>query len=298
MALAGLTLTLCLAGCESDDDGGSSAEEVEGETATGEPVELQFGLVVDGAEAACNQEYTGLGTSGASAQFADLRFFISQVELLRDDGTSVPLALTVDGKWQSEDVALLDFEDGTGDCSETGNADTNTTIRGRAPAGSYTGVRFALGVPFELNHQNAEIAQAPLNVAAMWWIWQGGYKFLRIDLTEINGEPATRWNIHIGSTGCESALPALPPESPCAKPNLPVVELTGVDPTQGRILADIGELLAAVDIAENTTDSPPGCMSNPVEPAECTPVFETLGISFDEGDCINDCADQNWFTVE
>ena len=34
-----------------------------------------------------------------------------------------------------------------------------------------------MGVPFESNHRDSTIAPSPLNITAMFWNWQGGYKF-------------------------------------------------------------------------------------------------------------------------
>jgi len=46
-----------------------------------------------------------------------------------------------------DDLALLDFEDGTGGCVN-GTPDVNDRVAGTVPEGHYTGLRFTLGVPF------------------------------------------------------------------------------------------------------------------------------------------------------
>lgn len=184
------------------------------------------------------------------------------------DGAWVPVALDQDGKWQVHGVALLDFEDGTASCKDTGNAALNDSVHGSVQAGEWDGVRFDLGVPFALNHNDSATAPAPLDVTPMFWVWQTGYKFLRIDV--LNGTPApdNRWNIHVGSTGCASDAKTTPPTEPCAKPNRATVELTGFDPTKEPVVADIAALLDGVDVTAETPETSPGCMSTPGDAAQ------------------------------
>lgn len=54
--------------------------------------------------------------------------------------------------------------------------------RRHAGAGRYTGLAFDMGVPFALNHADVTAAPSPLNIQALWWNWQGGYKFMRVDM--------------------------------------------------------------------------------------------------------------------
>ena len=65
-------------------------------------------------------------------------------------------------------------------------------MSGSAPRASYSGVRFTMGVPFELNHGDPTVAPSPLNITAMFWNWQGGYKFLKADMnsTGLAAKPA------------------------------------------------------------------------------------------------------------
>ena len=41
-----------------------------------------------------------------------------------------------------------------------GTTATNTSIRGTYPAGSYTGIKFTVGVPFDLNHLDSTTQSA------------------------------------------------------------------------------------------------------------------------------------------
>src|SRR5690606_37806949 len=134
------------------------------------------------------------------------------VRLIDDGGNEVAVTLTDDDLWQDDSVALLDFEDASMGCAANGTTETNSTVVGTVPEGTYTGVVFELGVPFEKNHQDVAAADAPLSVGAMFWVWQGGFKFVRIDMIDADGmAPDNGWNLHLGSTGCMSPAPAVPP---------------------------------------------------------------------------------------
>ncbi len=130
---------------------------------------------------ACGESYDRVGASETTITPNDFRFYVSDVALIDEDGNAVPVELKQDGKWQYQNTTLLDFEDGTGAC-DNGTTDTNTTIVGTLPEGDYQSLQFTLGVPKNLNHDDAAIAPSPLNLTSMWWNWQGGYKFLRADL--------------------------------------------------------------------------------------------------------------------
>ena len=137
----------------------------------------------------------------ADAISVDLRFYVHDVALTDASGASQPLTLEQDGVWQRDDVALLDFEDGSGDCA-TGSPDTHTALTGTVPAGDYVGLSFNIGVPDALNHIDAATAEAPLNDTGMWWSWTGGYKFLKIDAGTSAGN-TFGWNVllHPGEPG-------------------------------------------------------------------------------------------------
>jgi uncharacterized repeat protein (TIGR04052 family) len=254
-----------------------------------EPVAVQiaFDAVVGDAPAACGAGYI-VGVGGEEAELADARLFVSSVEL-RVDGGWVPLTLD-ESAWQHEGVVLLDFEDGTAACADSGTPELNAQITGQVASGVIDGVRFDIGVPFALNHQDSAMAPAPLNSPGMFWTWQGGYKFVRVDWA-VDG--ADRWNIHVGSTGCVSAAPTVAPAEACTQPNLSRVTLD-VDPTVGPLTLDLGALVEGADLVANTLDTPPGCMSSPTEPDDCGPVFDALGLDFATGACTADCADQVW----
>lgn len=252
-------------------------------------VEVHFAAKVGGQAFRCGQSYSGLGTTKSSFTPSDLRFYISEVRLVRADGGEVPLELDQDGKWQAENVALLDFEDKTSLCFN-GTTDTNDTLHGRIPSGDYQGIRFTLGVPFALNHKDATLAPSPLNLSTMFWGWNGGYKFLRID-AKTGGLPGIE--IHLGSTGC---TPQEGRVTACARPNRADIRLTGFDPGKKTIVADLASLLADVALDHNQVDTAPLCMASGTD-ADCGGVFKRLGLRLAEG-TPDPAGQQTFFRVE
>lgn len=256
-------------------------------------LELRFEAVVGDELAACGQTYSGVGSDDQEITVQDVRLYISEVELITEDGDRVDATLRP-SEFSSESVGLLDFEDGTGPCSDFGSSATNSSLRVEAPVGAYTGIAFNLGVPFEQNHLDVATAAAPLNVPSMYWAWNGGYKFVRVETT-VGGNP---YFLHLGSAACASDGPSAPPDEACGRPNLPRVELSGFDPTQDSIQIDLAELFGGSTVAANTEGTAPGCMSGLDDADDCTPIFGRLGLSYDSGACDDDCSGQSVFRVK
>jgi len=305
--LAGVTGTAFAQGglgsqgeCVGDADGGGSVAINELIIAVNNALEgcpmrdvaIQFAARVGDAPVACGQAYPGIGTGAVDFRPADMRFYVSRVRLVTPDGREVPVALEQDGRWQREDVALLDFENGEPPCS-LGTAAMNDVVVGKVPAGAYNRIRFDLGLPFALNHADASTALPPLGFTSMFWNWNGGYKFLRID--SFNGDGLDQFNIHLGSTGCNGANPNNPPSEECLNPNRAEIELGGFDPDTSLIVADIATLLADSDITANQPDTAPGCQSF-VGDDDCIAVFEKLGMNF--SDAGGEAPEQTFFHVE
>lgn len=260
-----------------------------------QPITLHFAATVGDEMAMCGGSYAGIGSDEAEISFTDFRFYVSNIQLLTAEGEAVSFELEQDGMWQTENLALLDFENAEAGCSDTGTAALNGEIVGMAPEGDYVGLTFDLGVPFELNHIDVTTAPSPLNVAAMFWNWQFGYKFIRVDLVT-DAEENSGWFIHLGSTGCESVAGAIAPQGTCSNPNITTITFDEFDFENGVIVTDLGALLTDVALYENTL-MPPGCMSGTDDP-DCPTLFSNFGLSLDEGICPDgDCSTQTLFRV-
>jgi len=255
------------------------------------PVEIRFAAEFGGAPFACGRAYEDVGTTGSTVSVNDFRLFVSEVALVRADGSAVFVVLDQDGVWQHQNVALLDFEDASGGCTN-GTPPTNTAVRGRVPEGEYVGLVFTVGVPFALNHGDPTLAASPLNLSAMFWNWQGGYKFVKLDLSS-TGRPAGAdvpashdgprtgpggWSLHLGSTVCAAASRTTPANS-CANPNRMTVRFDRFDPATGTVVVDPAAVLAGADVDSNAPETSPGCMSFPGD-ADCVPVMPRLGFAY------------------
>jgi len=240
----------------------------------GQPVRLRFAATVGADPVACGTTYKDIGTTKSNISFVDFRFYVSNVRLMKADGSEQLVTLTQDGLWQVDTVALLDFENGSGGCAN-GTEQIRDVIEGSAPAGRYVGVRFDLGLPFDKNHQDPTLQPSPLNLSRMFWSWNAGYKFMRMDL-RTTGQPKG-WMLHLGSTGCmPAATPTTVPTS-CARPNIATIELRDFDISSGVIEMDVKRLLAASNVDINTPETAVGCMSGPSDP-ECAPLLSQFGL--------------------
>lgn len=252
-------------------------------------VSLNFAAQINGQPFVCGQRYDGVGVTRSSITPSDFRMYVSEVKLLRQDGSAVPVQLTQDGVWQHQNVALLDFENGSGPC-RNGTAATNTSVRGQVPAGHYVGVELTVGVPFAQNHQDPTVAPAPLNSTAMFWNWQRGYKFIKFDTTSsgISEQqpaaanamgPVTRYSVHLGSTACAGESRTQAPRA-CQNPNRMTVRLSQFDLAKNTVVVDMGAVLAQANVDVNVKGTSPGCMSFPKD-GDCPPVMNALGLAYD-----------------
>lgn len=307
--LAVSTLALLVAACGggSNDDSNNNLPVV----VTTKDVAIQFAAQANGADVKCGavNTITNIGTSNKTVEMRDLRFYVAEVKLINDKNEAVAVKLkeSVDNVNQRYGLTLLDFEDATGVCAEVGTADTYTTIQGTVPQGNYTGIEFILGVPdtgvdstgktIALSHTETTSLLAPLDVAAMAWSWQGGRKFVKIEVNPVGGvlnqkgkpdEPALHetakvWTVHLGATGCTDKGAT---ESPltryeCPNPNLTTIKLPTFDYTKQKIALDIPALFMGSDVALNKV-GPLGCMSGKTD-TDCNAVFDALGINLDTG---------------
>ncbi|MGB5191468.1 MAG: MbnP family protein, partial [Polyangiales bacterium] len=149
-----LVSTLAAIGCgdSNNNTGGSGGSGGEGGSggAGSQDVAITVAAMVGEVEFACGDSYENLGSDDTTLSLVDFRFYVQDVELKNADGAWVPIALE-NNQFQIDDIALLDFEDG---CGEVGNADLNDQIVGTVPEGEYDGLRFKMGLPAELNHQD------------------------------------------------------------------------------------------------------------------------------------------------
>jgi uncharacterized repeat protein (TIGR04052 family) len=243
-------------------------------------VRLRFRAQVGNEPFACGQSYAAQGSSNSSVTPRDLRLFVQDVALVDSDGKEVPVKLDTRDPWQTSDVALLDFEDASGECFA--DAETNHEITGVVPKGEYRALRFSNGVPEKLNHSDPKTFPAPLQTPSMSWNWLLGLRFMRFEMgttsapesdIDAGADPGS-FSLHVGSTACagnqnEGTIR-------CSKPNRSRIELKDFDLAKSEIILDVGKLLSASDLTKAVE-----CHSGT---ADCEPLFQAVGIDYATGE--------------
>lgn len=216
---------------------------------------------------------------GNSLTFRDARFYVSSVKLLRADGSTADVTLTSDGVWQSTRVALLDYETGgvtvAGGGSATGTSATNNKVVGTVPFGTYTGIRFDLGVPSDLNHLDASSSSAPLNIINMFWAWSSGYKFVKLEFTKDSDTNYT--NFHLGSQNCPTTGATPPTNGTCTnlfRPTISVTSTQAINPSSAVINVDLEKWLDGYTHPTGTKT----CMPL-VSGSFCNPLVTNVGLN-------------------
>ena len=256
---------------------------------TNRPVVLRFKPMVGDKPFACGESYPDIGVTHSTITPTDFRLYVHNVRLVDAAGKETPVALAQDGKWQFENLALLDFENGSGPCSN-GTPETHDYVKGAAPPGNYTGVRFTVGVPFNLNHAEPAKQPSPLNLTQMFWVWNVGYKFMRIEVKS-TGMPQG-WFVHLGSTGCTPNTTRQTVPTSCAFPNRPEVSFNNFDIKRDVVILDLKKLLEGANVDTNQPQTPEGCMSGQKD-SDCAPVFANLGLPFG----VQPASEQKFFSV-
>ncbi len=247
-------------------------------------VDIPFEIVAAGKTGVnCGSEVSAIAGSSVSGSdgfyIRDARIYVHDVKYVLSDGTTVDANLIPDGKWQTSSVALLDFEDGTGDCSAEGSAEINKTVRTTKPTGNVTGLEFKIGVPYNLNHMTETTTSAPFNVTKMQWTWLNGFIFMRFDWkTTDSGSPILS-TFHLGSS-CTGTAPSVT----CTYPNRPTIRVTNASgnnwtPSANPIYFDIQKLL---DTTNTKSASIGMCMPGNTN-AECAKVMARTGLVSNTG---------------
>lgn len=240
------------------------------------PVAIEFQAVVGDRTFNCNDSYEGIGATNSKMTITDFRLYLQNVRLIDDHGREVSVKLTSDGNFQTAAVALLDFENGEGNCAG-GTKELNTVIRGEVAPGKYVGLKFQIGVPEELNHLDPTLQPSPLNISKLMWSWQMGYKFARID-TKTTGRP-NGYVLHLGSTECESE--AANGQTKCGRENRPEFTFDRFNAATDVVKVDLKALFAGANVDVNQEKTAAGCMSFEGD-SDCAPIFKNLGLAFED----------------
>ncbi len=151
--LSALLLTILLsASCKDDPDP---------IVAKNGQFELEFAVKWGANNLALSQRYPA--PDGRSYQIDVLKFLVSRVALLTPSDSVVNV----------DDVALVNLD-----------VANSNVVTGSVPVGSYTGLRFNLGLDYALNHsdQTSYPTDHPLSTTTgMYWTWASRYIFSMIE---------------------------------------------------------------------------------------------------------------------
>ncbi|MFQ3597667.1 MAG: MbnP family protein [Chloroherpetonaceae bacterium] len=151
-------------------------EESNSVTPTDETV--SFKLLIEGKfdtlSFALNRPF--VNQAGDTVRFTMAKFYLSEVCLVDTLGRTIPVRVVDTANTTTIDnqtVTLLDY-------ATAQNGVLELTLR--AKPGLYRGMKFNVGVPFNLNHRDASVLPKPLNIdQGMFWTWNTGYIFHRIE---------------------------------------------------------------------------------------------------------------------
>jgi len=194
---------------------------------------------------------------------ADTPWSLSQLQLYLSDFqiNNKPVLLDPTMTYQQPQLALLGMV-----CSEPDNANWQLKFTRPLTAGQMS---FNIGVPEQRNHQNPLQAKTPLNQSDMYWSWQQGYKYLRLELAK----ETEQWALHLGAAGCHSASPMRAPQAPCQHQNRPKISLRYRG--EKTLILDLAPMLADITLSADNH-----CMSYPNR-LSCQILLPRLGIGGD-----------------
>jgi hypothetical protein len=133
---------------------------------------------------------------GVEYSVSTLRFYLSHVELLDSNGVATPAVLAdANGTPLHYGVTLVDYR-----------KPDSQLLHLLVPPGSYESLSLSVGVPKDcsggsgvLNHENASEQSPPLDVDSdMYWGWDPGYVFFKIEGHAITPAGSKAFLFHLG----------------------------------------------------------------------------------------------------
>lgn len=203
---------------------------------------------------------TGLTIQGKEWSIDQFHLYVHGVEFTEANEKWRALELS-ENTYQHQQVVLLGM-----DCANDDQGYWQLETEKPETIAAFNKLRFTVGVPFQLNHQNPLTQSSPLNVPNMFWVWQTGHKFIRLEMAA----KYDSWLFHLGSTGCQSVSALRSPQSPCRYPNTAQMELAANK--DGYWLLDITPWLADVNVTKASS-----CQSGHDDDS-CRQLFDNLSI--------------------
>ena len=177
--LMAITTVAALSSCSKDDNNSKQGEKKPDSELKGEgKISLQFENYVGdkklvlGTGPANAEAYT---SNGQTLKFSEVKYVITNVVLVKADGTKVP--------YHTEDL------DKGGFLINQADAASLAPVLNEIPSGDYKGIEFGLGVKKELNNLKLQ-TQFPnfyrltgefKHSGIMHWEWANGYRFVKLE---------------------------------------------------------------------------------------------------------------------
>lgn len=173
--------------------------------------------------------------AGQVHHFSELKYVISNIRLVKADGTEVPYNIN-------------DLDKGATVINHA-NPSTLNYVMSNIPTGEYKQIKFGLGVRSDLNTLNQVsfpnfYATAGANDTQMMWEWGTGYRFTKIE--GFYGTDNKEMSIHTGSTveGSEGSYTQGVDAYRNITLDLPVNAVVGNQSPKIKIKADFNKLLS------------------------------------------------------
>jgi uncharacterized repeat protein (TIGR04052 family) len=217
------------------------------------PNRLTFIPIINGQPITCEDDFL---VNEQKWHLRSFQFYISKIQL---NGEMQNINYDGNLKEVNNRLALVG-----GTCRDA----LNWQIELKSEAKLKSVLEFELAVPFELNHKNPLTAQFPLNQSDMFWTWQLGHKFLRLDLVN-QTEKDENWSFHLGSTGCDSASVMRSPKSPCKNPNRVSFSIKDFESNKP-IYITFNNLVSGLELSKKTS-----CMGD-LNQSACSALYQNL----------------------
>lgn len=214
---------------------------------------IEFVPHFNGEVLTCNQNFIVDETQWRIEQ---LQFFISSIEI--KENNQWHKTKLEKSPYQTESIALLG--EYCADITQKNWQLNLTNVSEKA-----TEIRFTLGLPFAINHLNPLTQESPLNIPSMFWGWQKGHKFLRLEMASTNDN----WLFHLGSVGCKASSPLRAPKQECMYPNRYSYQISLSNP-KDKVSFELSSLLNGLKLSSETS-----CQSSPVN-KHCQQLLKNL----------------------
>lgn len=189
---------------------------------------------------------------GVKTTVTGARLYLSEITLLKKDGTTVRLA----GPTVTVPIRTTAGKDSTLTVSDrivlvkSDKGETSYAL-GEAPAGDYAGMTYTVGLTGLANRADATQAPAGHALAKQtdlnnFWSWNAGYIFARFEgVLDLNhdGTPdadaASTWEMHLGTSAMATTVTSNTP-----------FRLESGRHQELRVVADYGALMSGIDLSD------------------------------------------------